>query len=431
MKYNVAELAESAMSLAVELWPLNRSLINKATSITLSKLIGQFEPAATIHRFPSGMQLGTWTIPKAWEVKSAKVKNLQGEVLINWEDCNLHLMSYSRSVSGKYSHEELMRHIHFDKKKPRWIPYRTSYYDDDWAFCVSESEFTKLNQDFYQIDIDTEFQDSNLEIGEVYIPGKTRSEIVFTTYVCHPSMANNELSGPIVLQALIKYLMQEEDNYYSYRFLFLPETIGAIAYLSENFAMLKENVVAGFVVTCIGDNRDWGYIPSRSGATMADKVAKRVLEEYCDSFKSFSFLDRGSDERQFCSPGVDLPFCSITRSKYATYPEYHTSGDDLSMFSIESLSESIGFFIELIYSFEKNRIYVANQIGEPFFKNFGMRKNQGASLLDASSKVYSDVVALSDKTNDAEELVKILNCSREMIETVYSELTTHCLVEKI
>lgn len=431
MKYNVAELAESAMSLAVELWPLNRSLINIATSTTIYKLIGGFEHVATIHRFPSGMQLGTWTIPKAWEVKSATVKNLQGEVLIDWNNSNLHLMSYSKCVSGKYSHEELMQHIHFDQKKPRWIPYRTSYYDDDWAFCVSKSEFTKLNQDFYQIDIDTEFQDGNLEVGEVYIPGKTKSEIVFTTYVCHPSMANNELSGPIVLQALIKHLLKEKDNYYSYRFLFLPETIGAIAYLSDNIDTLRENVIAGFVVTCVGDNRNWGYIPSRSGITMADKVAKRVLEEYCDSYQSFSFLDRGSDERQFCSPGVDLPFCSITRSKYATYPEYHTSGDDLSMFSVESLSESIEFFIELVNSFENNRIYVSRQIGEPFFRKFGMRKNQGASFLDASSKVYSDVVALSDKTNDAEELAKILNCSRELIDKVYSDLTTYFLVEKV
>jgi aminopeptidase-like protein len=287
------------------------------------------------------MQIGSWFIPKAWEVNSATVRNLQGEILINWENNNLHLMSYSRSISGKYGHEELMKHIHFDENKPEWIPYRTSYYDDDWAFCVSESEIAKLKHEIYQVDIDVEFRDSHLEVGDVYIPGKTKSEIVFTTYVCHPSMANNELSGPIVLQALIKHLLHQGDNYYSYRFLFLPETIGAIAYISENLASLQANVVSGFVVTCIGDNRNWGYIPSRTGVTMADKVAKRLLAEYCESFQNFTFLERGSDERQFCSPGVDLPFCSITRSKYATYPEYHTSGDDLSMFSVESLSSGI------------------------------------------------------------------------------------------
>lgn len=194
-----------------------------------------------------------------------------------------------------------------------------------------------------------------LAYGQVLIPGDTKQEVLFSTYICHPSMANNELSGPVVATALAQMLNQRK-LHYTYRFLFLPETIGAIYFLSRNLEQMRENLIAGFVLTCIGDSGNFSYIPSRLGNNYADRCAKGILKEYTESFVEYSWLDRGSDERQYCAPGVDLPVCSITRSKHGTYPEYHTSLDNLSLITESSLRESIFLLARLIEKIENQRV---------------------------------------------------------------------------
>ena len=347
---------------------------------------------------------------------------MSGNRIIDWCNNNLHLMSYSKPINQMVTKDELFKHLYFDSDKPDWIPYRTSYYERDWAFCVAYKDLEKFKDAEYRVVIDSKYVKACLEIGDLFFKGKSESEVVFTTYVCHPSMANNELSGPVVLNALAKYV-SSLDPYYSYRFLFWPETIGSIAYLSQELENLQKNVIAGFVVTCVGDNRAWGYISSRTGITLPDRISKRVLNKASKVFAEYSFLDRGSDERQLCSPRVNLPFASITRSKYGTYPEYHTSGDDLNVVSPESLQESIELFLQVIDEFESNRIYVATKIGEPMYSKYALRSSLGAlPSLSELELQYSNITALSDGTLDAFEISEILKQPYPAVLNVCEEL---------
>ena len=412
---------KQAYDLAQLLWPLNRTLISNDTSKTISILISGFEKYSKVHKFRSGSKFGEWTIPKSWEVKEAYIADKDGSRVIDWKDNNLHLLNYSQSINTFCTNEELKKHLFFDSRAPDWIPYRTSYYENNWGFCVSKRQFDNLNDTNYQVVIESKFIDSELEIGEILIPGKSSAEIVFTTYICHPSMANNELSGPVLLNSIARNLIMKE-NYYTYRFLFMPETIGSIAYINSNLQSLKKNVIAGFVVTCVGDSKNWSYISSRNGNTLADIIALRVLENLSKNYTKYSFLDRGSDERQFCSPLVDLPFCSITRSKYGTYPEYHTSGDNMDFISATALQESIDYYCHLIAEFELNRVFKPTAICEPMYSRHGLRSPIGAKELDRSSKIFSDIVAFSDATRDTKELSRLLNVSEQIITSHAEEL---------
>jgi len=401
-------LGFNAFKLAEELWPLNRSLINSDTAKTLRRITSDCGGKVRIHEFKSGSKVGDWEIPQGWEVSEAYIEDLAGNRIIDWSENNLHLMSYSVHIDQFVTKEVLLKHLHFDKAKPNWIPYRTSYYKRNWAFCVAFNDLEKFTDAEYHVVINAEFIEASLEVGDLEFKGKSESEVVFTTYVCHPSMANNELSGPVVLNAIAKYV-SSLDNYYTYRFLFWPETIGSIAYLSQELDNLKKNVVAGFVVTCVGDNRDWGYIPSRTGITLPDWISKRVLKKEQKNYTEYSFLERGSDERQLCSPSVNLPFASITRSKYGTYPEYHTSGDDLNFISAEALQESINLFLKIIDEFESNRIYISTNLGEPMYSKYALRSSLGAlpTLTELESQ-YTNIAALSDGTLDTLEISEIL-----------------------
>lgn len=426
----INQLAAEALDLAYELWPLNRSLVSKDTDFTINRILSDFPITSRVHEFVSGSSVGDWIIPKGWNVKSARLSGPNGEKIADFSDCNLHLMSYSTSINATISHQDLLDHIHYDKTKPNWIPYRTSYYKKDWGFCLSSTEMEKLVHEEYVVEIDSEFYDDSLKIGEIYLPGESENEVIFSTYVCHPSMANNELSGPVVCRGLAKYISGLSDRHYSYRFLFMPETIGAIAYLSNFEKNLKAKTIAGFVVTCIGDNRTWGYVPSRNGITLADKLLLRVLSNNKKEFIRYSFLERGSDERQFCSPNANLPFASITRSKYGTYPEYHTSGDDLTLLSNESLAESIDFLIKIFEELEENRICKSTKLGEPFFNKYDLRPDVGGkSSLSRTSKLLSDIVALADGSNDLIEIGRLVNEPIDLINELAINLSEKGLIK--
>ena len=407
-----------AYELAELLWPLNRTLISEDTKKTLKILLSSFEQYSKVYKYKSGTKFGDWTIPQAWNVKEGYISDLEGSRIVDWENNNLHLLNYSESVNSIYSIEELKKHLYFDSNQPDWIPYRTSYYSRDWGFCLSMNQLSKLTDFEYKVVINSSFSNSDLEVGEIYIPGESSREVVFTSYICHPSMANNELSGPVVLNALAQELIKNK-TYYSYRFLFMPETIGAIAFINTNFEDLKKNVLAGYIVTCVGDSRGWSYIPSRNGKTLADVVALRVLDKMQINYRSYSFLDRGSDERQFCSPLVDLPFCSIARSKYGTYPEYHTSGDDMKLISANALQASIEYYWNLIAEFEANRVFQPMVLGEPMFLKHSLRGGVGGKNLNELHNTISNIVAFSDTTRDITEIAKLLSLS-------IKDISAHC-----
>ena len=350
---------------ARELWPLNRSLTGDGVRETLKK-IKYHLPNLNIHSIPSGTQIFDWTIPKEWVVRSAYIISPSGEKICDFSKNNLHLVGYSVPYTGNLKLSDLKKKLYSLPEQPNAIPYVTSYYEERWGFCISHNDLESLEDGEYNIKIDTELIDGELNYGELILPGKSKNEIFLSTYVCHPSMANNELSGPSVVTYLSKWLMELEKTDYTYRIIFIPETIGSIAYLSKNLEEMKKNIIAGFNVSCVGDNRTYSYIPSRKGKTLSDEIAKHVLKWIDECFSSYTWFDRGSDERQYCAPGIDLPIASILRTKYGEYPEYHTSLDNFdNVVTAEGLDGGYWAIRKALELIEKNKKFKVTVLGEP------------------------------------------------------------------
>lgn len=326
----MSDLGQEMHDLCKQLFPICRSITGDGFRESLG-MIARNLPEMEIFEVPTGTQCFDWNVPKEWNIRDAYIVTPDGKRICELHKSNLHVVGYSVPINKKLSLEALQQHLHSLPNKPDAIPYITSYYNENWGFCLTQNERDKLIAGEYQVVIDSELKDGSLTYGELILPGKTTKEVFLSTYLCHPSMANNELSGPVVTSFIAQWLRALKDRTYTYRIIFIPETIGSIAYLSRNHKQMKENVIAGFNLTCVGDDRAYSYLPSRYGNTLSDSVALHVLGHIAPDFKKYSFLDRGSDERQYCSPGIDLPVCSLMRSKYGAYPEYHTSVDDLSL----------------------------------------------------------------------------------------------------
>ena len=322
------DIGRQAHQLAKQLWPINRSITGNGVRETLKILRGHL-PDLKILEVPSGQKVFDWKIPKEWSVREAWIEAPDGRRFCDFNTNNLHLVGYSVGIDATVTKNELDKHLFSLSEKPKAIPYITSYYEEFWGFCITDEERQVLQDGNYRVYIDAELFEGSLTYGELIIEGESDEEVFLSTYVCHPSMANNELSGPCVVTFLAKWLINLRSLKHTYRIVFVPETIGSIAYLSKNLDAMRANVVAGFNVTCIGDERAYSYIPSRNGETVSDKVAKHVLRFIDPDFVQYSWADRGSDERQYCAPHVDLPIASILRSKFLSYDEYHTSLDDL------------------------------------------------------------------------------------------------------
>jgi len=350
---------------AKELWPLNRSLTGEGVRQTLNQ-ISKHLPNLAIKSIPSKTKVFDWTVPKEWKVREAYIKTPDGKKICDFSKNNLHLLGYSIPFSGRISLNKLKKHLYTLPGQPNAIPYVTSYYEERWGFCLAHNQLNKLKNGIYDIQIDTQLFDGELNYGELLIKGKSEKEIFLSTYICHPSMANNELSGPTVTTFLIKWINSLSQPEYSYRIIFIPETIGSIAYLSLNYIEMKKKIFAGFNVTCIGDNRTYSYLPTREGNTESDIIAKHVLKWIDKNFVSYTWLDRGSDERQYCAPGIDLPIASIMRTKYGKYPEYHTSLDDLkNVVTAEGVEGGYWALRKAISALENNKRYKINTLCEP------------------------------------------------------------------
>jgi aminopeptidase-like protein len=393
----MSDLGNEMHELCHELFPICRSLTGKGFRDSLSILQKQI-PDLKVHEIPSGTKCFDWDIPLEWNINDAYVMNSDGVKIIDFKESNLHVVGYSVPVNKTVSLAELQEHLYSLPEQPDAIPYITSYYKERWGFCLTDIERKKLTEGEYKVVIDSSLKNGNLTYGELILPGETSEEVFLSSYLCHPSMANNELSGPVVTTFIAKWLMSLGSRKYTYRIIIIPETIGSIAYLSRNFSEMKKNIVAGFNVTCIGDNRTYSYLPSRNGNALSDKVAKHVLKHIYPDFVSYSYLDRGSDERQYCSPGIDLPVCTIMRTKYACYPEYHTSLDDLSLVTPEGLSGGYNALKKSIQCLESNEILKTNVLCEPQLGKRGLyptisTKNSGKQVRDMMNLLsYTDGV---------------------------------------
>jgi aminopeptidase-like protein len=357
-----------------ELFPLNRSLSGNGNRETL-RILKAIVPNLKVFETEVGYQAYDWRVPEEWNISEAYIESSDGRRIAQFSENNLHVVGYSIPVDKFVSKDELLDHLYFSDALPNAIPYVTSYYAKNWGFCISKRAFDELGEGPFRVFIDSEFKDramgGSLSFGEIFFEGQSKQEVIFSTYICHPSMANNELSGPVISIALARFLSHKK-MHYSYRFLFLPETIGALIFLHKNLSALRSNCIAGVVLTCLGDNGSFSYIPSRLGNNYSDRMMRQTFKKRNEAFQQYSWLERGSDERQFCSPGVDLPFCSITRSKYGTYPEYHTSLDDMNFVSPEALEGSFDLLKNFIFEIESNRVPKAKVYGEPHLSPRGL-----------------------------------------------------------
>ena len=361
------------------LWPITRSLTGEGNRETLD-IIKELVPLLRTTEVKSGTAVYDWKVPPEWQISEAYIKDSKGKTIIDFKDNNLHVLGYSVAVDQTLSFAELRPHLYTLPEQPDLIPYLTSYYQERWGFCLSHNQLEGLDpNEAYTVKIDSSLDYSgSMTIGEAVIPGASTQEVLFSTYICHPSLANNELSGPLVAAFLYRELSKLELRY-TYRFVFVPETIGSVYLISQHGQRWKEQLVAGFVITCIGDDGPFTYKKSRRGASLPDRIVVNLLAQTEEDYHIVDYFPSGSDERQYCSPGFNLPVGSLMRTMYGKYPEYHTSADDKSFISFEALAASVHKYQQVVDVLEYNRYYV-NQApyGEPQLGKRGLYPTLGS-----------------------------------------------------
>ena len=418
-----------------QLYPICRSITGRGTRKTLSIIKSQF-PSLKILKILSGKKVYDWKVPSEWNVSDAYVVDKNGKKIIDFKKNNLHLIGYSISINKNLKKKDLLSKIKSLPTQPLAIPYATSYYKSTWGFCASHKQKKNIEKNYLKNDTFKAVIKSSLNksgkmnYGELVLQGKSKQEILVSTYICHPSMANNELSGPIVSMCLIDYFKKQKNLSKTIRFIFIPETIGSIGYIEKNLTHLKKNVVGGYNLSCIGDERQHSCMFTKYNNTTSDRALVEAYKKLKIKYKIYSFLKRGSDERQYNSPGVDLPIASIFRSKYGEYSEYHTSLDDFSLVTKKGIYGGFSVAKEAIKILLNKEIPKAKYLCEPqmgkrgLYSNLSIKGNRKASI-----QSMVDFLQYSDGKNDISNISKIIGVNLSDTKKIYRILKKNNLLD--
>ena len=426
---NFGEVGIEMHRLISQLYPICRSITGNGVRQTLN-ILGKHIPLS-IQEVPTGTNVFDWTVPKEWNIRDAYIKNLKGEKIIDFKNSNLHVLNYSIPIKKKVSSEELCEHVFTLPEYPDWIPYRTSYYKETWGFCLSHNQYLQLRESEYEVLIDSSLEEGYLTYGEYYVEGDSSDEILISSHICHPSLCNDNLSAIALTIFLAKYLNRLSLKY-SYRFLFIPGTIGSITWLYRNETNVSK-IKHGLVVACVGDSGGFTYKKTRQGNAEIDQAVENVLRSGRDDYEIIDFFPYGYDERQYCSPGFNLAVGCLMRTPHGKYSEYHTSADNLDFVQPEYLGESFETCLMVIDILEGNRAYVnVNPKCEPQLGKRGLYKKMGGGKSGGEKQLAMLwVLNQSDGNNTLLDISDKSRLKFSLIKEVADILEAHLLLERI
>lgn len=420
---------EQMHGLIAELYPICRSITGDGLRRTLRRL--QRQVPLEIHEVPTGTQVFDWKVPKEWNIRDAWVKNAAGEKVIDFRRSNLHVVNYSVPIRRTMPLAELRQHLHTLPDRPDWIPYRTSYYQEDWGFCIAADDLAHFKEGDYEVYIDSTLEDGSLTYGEYFVPGRRSDEVLLSCHACHPSLCNDNLSG-VVLVASLAELLSSMAIEYSYRFLFIPGTIGSITWLARN-EQQAPRIRHGLVVACVGDAGKFHYKRSRRGDAEIDRAVVHALKHSGEEIEVRDFSPYGYDERQFCSPGFNLAVGSLTRTPHGQFPEYHTSADNLDLVRPNALAGSLAVYLSVLRILENNAFYRnLNPKCEPQLGRRGLYRALGG-LADAAQSELSMlwVLSLSDGEHSLLEIAEWADLPFDVVLHSVKTLVDHQLLERV
>jgi len=425
---NATELGAEMINVMHRLYPICRSITGDGLRQSL-QILQELVPL-TLHEVPSGTQVFDWAVPKEWNVRDAYVKNADGEKVIDFQQHNLHLVNYSIPVQQKMPLAELKKHLHSLPEYPEWIPYRTSYYAETWGFCLSHNDLQALEEGEYEVFIDSTLADGHLTYGELVLPGELAEEVLISTHCCHPSLCNDNLAGMAVATFLARHLAGQPRRY-TYRFLFLPGTIGAITWLARHEAQAA-HIQHGLVVACVGDPGQMTYKRSRQGSSTIDRAVTHVLAHKGQPHAVIDFSPYGYDERQYCSPGFNLAVGSLTRTPYGRFPQYHTSADNFDLVKPEFLADSLATYLAVLDVLEHNRMVINQKPNcEPQLGKRGLYGSLGGQSTHDSVMAMLWVLNLADGQHTLLAMAERANIEFELIRRAAEALlATDLLIEE-
>ena len=428
-RINFSELGERMYALAERLYPICRSITGNGLRETLRIL--QEKIPLTLHEIPTGTTVFDWVVPREWNIRDAYIKNSRGQKVVDFQQLNLHVLNYSTPINARMSLEQLRPHLFTLPEKPEWVPYRTSYYNDNWGFCITHRQLEMLPDDDYEVVIDSSLEPGALSYGELTIPGKSEEQVLLFAHCCHPSLANDNLSGIAVVIELAKILSASSPKF-TYRCIFAPGTIGCITWLSQNKSELSK-VKLGLVAAVLGDTGRLTYKKTREGETLIDRAALHIMRHRNIPFNTLEFSPYGYDERQFASPGINLPVGRLTRTPNGKYPEYHTSADNMSLITPDALADSLAVYCEIVTLIENNCIYQSNfPYCEPQLGKRGLYKTTGGHAnAEQRELALLWVLNQSDGQHDLLEIAERSDIPFATIASAATELAATDLIRQI